>query len=244
MFNSTEADHSVLLDDLSAQRPAWRDCGRRAKPLTVRDAASRFILAAELMETTRASVVQAEFQRLFERFGLPSAIQVDNGAPFASTRARAGLTTLSAWWVAIGIEVIRGRPGHPQDNGGHERMHLDVRYEVEDVPADDLTGQRAALETFRHEFNHVRPHEALDMAVPADMYVKSKRLFRGPRPTPLRPSLDARRVNRGGYVKYRNKLLYVGLAFKGYHVHLDPIDEHEARVFFYELDLGVVSEKR
>ena len=116
----------------------WRTRdGRRAEPLTVRDGASRYLLCAELMESTAGAAVRPVFERLFQRYGLPSAIQVDNGAPFASTRSRAGLTTLSAWWVSLGIEVIRGRPGHPQDNGGHERMHLDVRYEVEDVPAGE-----------------------------------------------------------------------------------------------------------
>lgn len=219
----------------------WRTRdGRRAEPLTVRDGASRYLLCAELMESTAGAAVRPVFERLFQRNGLPTAIQVDNGAPFASTRSRAGLTTLSAWWVSLGIEVIRGRPGHPQDNGGHERMHLDVRYEVEDVPADDLVAQRAALEVFRHEFNEVRPHEALDMAVPADVYVKSTRLYRGSRPTPLRPGLDARKVNRNGYVKFRSRSVYVGTAFAGYSVHLEAIDEESTRAWFYELDLGVV----
>ena len=107
------------------------------------------------------------FSKLFERRGLPRTILVDNGSPFACTRSPGGLTTLSAWWVSLGIRLHRSRRGHPQDNGGHERMHLDMRFDVEDAPADDIPAQRLALSRWQMTFN--RPHEALDMKTPAEL---------------------------------------------------------------------------
>ncbi|MCP4409940.1 MAG: transposase, partial [Gammaproteobacteria bacterium] len=134
----------------------WRTRdGKRAEPLTVRDAHSRYVICAKLLESTKAHPVQSVFKGLFEHYGLPKAILVDNGAPFVSMHSRAGLTSLSAWWVALGIQMVRGRPGHPQDNGGHERMHLDLRFEVEDIAADNLEMQREVLEDWRQRFNHV-----------------------------------------------------------------------------------------
>ena len=134
--------------------------GDRCEPLTVRDACSRFVLTVTL---TRTSVehVKPVFEALFRKHGLPAAIQCDNGCPFIHVRARAGLSRLSAWWVSLGIRIVRSRPGCPQDNGGHERMHRDIAREIESRPADTLVGQQRLLDKWRQEFNHVRPHERL-----------------------------------------------------------------------------------
>jgi transposase InsO family protein len=215
--------------------------GCRAEPLTVRDQFSRYVLAAELMDSTRAERVREVFERLFERYGLPESIRVDNGSPFASTRSLGGLTTLSAWWVSLGIRVIRGRPSHPEDNGGHERMHLDMRFEVEDVPANDINAQQIALSRWMLEFNFLRPHEALDLQVPNDHYQKSTRLYRGPRRPWYPPGMDVRTVNKKGSVKYRGKHLYVTMALRGQPVGLRQISEKAAQVRYYELDLGTVA---
>lgn len=105
----------------------WRTKdGAKCEPLTVRDAFSRFVLSVQLMTRTRYEDVRPVFEDLFEKYGLPKYIQTDNGPPFASTQALGGLTKLSTWWIAMGIRVVRGRPGHPQDNGAHERMHCDM----------------------------------------------------------------------------------------------------------------------
>ena len=104
----------------------WRSHGKRCEPLTVRDEHSRYLLELGALEDARSETVRKSFERLFERQGLPGAIRSDNGVPFASVRALLGLSRLSAWWVALGIDLERGRPGHPQDNGAHERMHGDI----------------------------------------------------------------------------------------------------------------------
>src|ERR1017187_975737 len=105
----------------------WRDrAGLRVEPLTVRDEHSRMLLEMRALASARTETVQACFERLFERHGLPGAIRSDNGSPFASVRAVLGLSRLSAWWLALGINLERSRPGCPQDNGAHERMHRDI----------------------------------------------------------------------------------------------------------------------
>ena len=144
----------------------WYDgAGERCEPLTGRDEYSRYLLELRRMPDARTGTVRACFERLFERYGLPQAIRSDNGAPFAQVRGILGLSKLSAWWVALGIELERGRRGHPQDNGGHERMHRDVSQELE-----PHTGEQAALDLWREEFNEERPHEALGMKCPAEVY--------------------------------------------------------------------------
>lgn len=214
------------------------DDGARCEPLTVRDAFSRFLLCAKLMQKTSGEAVKTEFDSLFAAQGLPRAIKVDNGPPFASTRARLGMTKLSAWWVALGIRVLRSRPAHPEDNGGHERMHLDMRYEVEDIGAEHIDAQQLKLDQWRQEFNHVRPHEALEQKTPASVYRRSPRLYTGPR-IPRYPAMATTRVVSSGRVRYRGHCVYVGYGFSGYQVGIYPIDDTSVQIQFYELDLGL-----
>src|ERR1700754_70673 len=122
------------------------------------------------MDDARSQTVR----EAFEKHGLPEAIRSDNGAPFASVQALHGVSRLSAWWVALGIDLERGRPAHPQDNAGHERLHRDIAQELE------ILGQGATpevLELWREEFNRERPHEALGMRCPAELYRGSSRPY-------------------------------------------------------------------
>lgn len=219
----------------------WRSQdGDRCEPLTVRDAFSRFVLSAKLLPGNTTEHVRAAFERLFEQFGLPAAVQVDNGSPFASTRARGGLTTLSAWWVSLGIRFVRGRPCHPEDNGGHERMHFDLRFDVQDKRAPSVDRQQHLLDGWVHDFNHVRPHEALGQRTPAELYVRSARSFREPLPPLYPPSFTARRVAGDGTIKFAGHRLRIGQGLRGLLVGVRQLDQHRLRVFFYDLDLGEV----
>ncbi len=171
---------------------------------------------------------------------LPLAIQVDNGSPFACTRARGGLTTLSASWVSLGIRVVRGRPAHPQDNGAHERMPFDMRFDVEDHAGSNAAVQQAQLDVWREEFNHVRPHEALDQQVPADLYKRSPRPMRGPK-TPVYPSdIEERRVSRKDRIKYAGQGLRVGDGLRRQTIGVRRIDETTIQLRYYDVDLGVL----
>jgi len=219
----------------------WRSHdGDRCEPLTVRDAFSRFVFSAKLLPGNTTEHVRAAFERLFEQFGLPAAVQVDNGSPFASTRARGGLTTLSAWWVSLGIRFVRGRPSHPEDNGGHERMHFDLRFDVQDKRARSVDRQQHLLDAWVHDFNHVRPHEALGQQTPAQLYLRSARPFREPLPPLYPPGFTARRVAGNGMIKFAGHRLRIGQGLRGLLVGVRQLDERRLQVRFYDLDLGEV----
>jgi transposase InsO family protein len=219
----------------------WRTHdGSRCEPFTVRDAFSRYVLAVTLLQATTGQQVHAEFERLFKKHGLPKALQCDNGSPFISTRARGGFTALSVWLTSLGIRILRSRPGHPQDNGGHERMHRDLALEVQRWPCEDLRGQQRGLDRWRQEFNHVRPHEALGGKTPSDLFKPSDRKLRAPRPFTYPTTFTVRRVGRTGNITWGGAPSYVGQAFRGQHVGLEPQDGLSWRLWFRHVDLGLI----
>ena len=212
----------------------WYDVdGRRCEPLTVRDEHSRYVLELRRMADARTATVRDCFERLFERHGLPGAIRSDNGSPFAHVRGLLGLSRLSAWWVALGIDLERGRPGHPQDNGGHERLHRDIRTELE--PG---TAQQEAFDLWRQEFNHERPHEALGMRCPGEVYQKSQRLYEGSPEDLEYPGLHARRVGPQGRIMWGGMPLFITTSLAGWSVGLKPMEKGRLEVWFGRLLLG------
>jgi transposase InsO family protein len=148
-------------------------------PLTVTDHASRFVLLCEALESTREDLAFTAFERLFAERGLPIAIRSDNGVPFASPNASFNLSKLSVWWLRLGIQIKRIKPGHPQQNGRHERMHLTLKKEATRPPGANSLQQQAKFDYFAREFNGERPHEALGMNCPAEIYIASRRAYRG-----------------------------------------------------------------
>jgi putative transposase len=216
----------------------WRVLdGTRCEPLTVRDGHSRFVLALVASPTTTAAV-RAIFEQLFRRHGVPKAIQCDNGPPFISVRSRAGLSALSAWWVSLGIRVVRSRPGCPQDNGGHERMHADVCAEVQSDPAETIAAQQRVLDRWRQDFNHVRPHEALAGKTPAEVYKVTERRRAIAKAFDYPKRLYVARVSRNGLVRFRHDDCVVGKAFAGLDIGIEVIDARRLRFWLHDLDLG------
>ncbi len=218
----------------------WRSRdGERCDPLTVRDAFSRYVLCARILESHATELVKREFERLFREFGVPKALQCDNGEPFAALRARGAMTRLSAWWISLGITLVRSRPGKPQDNGAHERMHGDIMREVQTQPAQTRLAQQRALSTWRRRFNEVRPHEALEMRTPSEVYRRSDRPYAGPcAPTYAEPWL-IRRVSARGFVKIDGALIFIGEGLVGQEIGLEPVDKGH-RAWFYSVDLGLL----
>jgi putative transposase len=217
----------------------WRTLdGRRYEPLTVRDAFSRYVLCLVMLGSTSAKSVKPAFERLFQAYGLPRVIRVDNGAPFGCTTAPAGLSRLSAWWTSLGIRVSFSRPGHPEDNGSHERMHADVAADLEAVPAMSTELQQQAADRWRQEFNDVRPHEAIAMKTPAALYTRSTHRYRGVIAPVYPPRSIVRRVNRHGCVRYGGKMTFVSVSVVGFEVALRTTRLGHLRVRFYDLDLG------
>ncbi len=153
--------------------------GRTCYPLTVSDQASRMILCCEALESTREAPVIEAFVRLFQERGLPAAIRSDNGLPFASPNGLYNLSKLSVWWLRLGIAIERIRPGHPQQNGRHERMHRTLKAETARPPGMNVLQQQDRFDRFVSEFNEERPHEALAMKTPAERYTPASRAYCG-----------------------------------------------------------------
>ena len=149
--------------------------GRYCYPLTVTDHASRFLLLCEALESTREDTAVTAFEQLFRERGLPQAIRSDNGVPFASPNGLFNLSKLAVWWLRLGIAIERIKPGHPQQNGRHERMHLTLKQEATRPPGMNSLQQQARFDAFVQEFNTERPHEALAMKRPAELYSASPR---------------------------------------------------------------------
>ncbi|HLJ46033.1 MAG TPA: integrase core domain-containing protein [Bryobacteraceae bacterium] len=152
---------------------------RYCYPLTVSDHASRFLLLCEAMESNAEIPAFTAFERLFKERGLPQAIRSDNGVPFASPNGLFNLSKLSVWWLRLGITIERIKPGHPQQNGRHERMHLTLKKEATRPAGANFLQQQAKFDTFVKEFNTDRPHEALAMKCPAELYTPSSRPYSG-----------------------------------------------------------------
>lgn len=215
---------------------------KRCEPLTVRDDFSRYVLAAVPLKRSSIERVRDVFERLFKVYGLPGVIRSDNGTPFASPNALFGLTKLSAWFIALGIRLDRIKPGCPSQNGGHERMHRDISFEVESMVKGDLDHHADSLEAWRREFNEVRPHEALGMKTPSQVYVKSNSNFMGT-PDKLdypKPFIE-RKVGRGGLIKLDKKSIFITDSLRGWTLGLKACSENELDVHFADLNLGNIN---
>jgi len=218
----------------------WRTGDQcRFEPLTVRDAFSRYILCAQALENSRSETVRIAFERLFTKYGLPAVIRSDNGSPFAASRSPMGLSRLSAWWLALGVDLDRIPPSRPDQNGAHERMHRDIAMELECDSAANVCLQQAALETWRTTYNHERPHEAIGMKVPADLYVRSERRFE-PGEIALDYPLEylRRRVSHKGVISLRRTRIAISEALAGWDVGLHHDRAHHYGLWFCRLRLG------
>lgn len=213
----------------------WHDAEGRCDPLTVRDEYSRYILELRALPDAKSDTVKACFERLFERHGVPGAIRSDNGPPFASPNGLLGLSRLSVWWLVNGIDLERGRPGCPQDNPAHERMHLDIARALERAPYKE---RQPAFETWRREFNEERPHQSLGMRTPAEVYVNSAASWSGTPEQICYPQMSVRKVNRTGKIVYGKEGVFVSQALAGWEVGLSPRSDSSLDVYFSRLLLG------
>jgi len=208
-------------------------------PLTITDQFSRFILCCEGMAAISDEEAREVCQDVFRTYGLPTAIRSDNGAPFASC-GLAGLTKLSAYWLRLGIELERIRPGHPQENGRHERMHRTLKQETTRPARENLLQQQEAFDVFVEEFNTTRPHEALEMKRPTDVYSASPRPYPEHLPELEYPTHDeVLLVGKRGLVNLpRNRTLYLSAALEGHHVGFRECEDGRWVVTFMAMDLG------
>jgi putative transposase len=218
--------------------------GERCEPLTVRDAFSRYVLAAVLPRQAKTAALQEEFRKLFLLYGLPRVIKSDNGSPFASARTPLGLSRLSGWWVSLGIELERSRPGHPQDNGAHERLHKDMAQEISAYVQPNRRAQQAALDLWREEFNHHRPHAALQDRTPVELYCKSNRAMpKEPVLLDYGPGFYARKVIKNGSILWQGQRIFISTALTGWETGLRVAAHDQLEVWFNYLFLGSIDLK-
>jgi transposase InsO family protein len=213
---------------------------RYCYPLTVTDHASRYLLLCEAMESNAERPAFTAFERLFRERGVPGAIRSDNGVPFASPNGLFNLSKLSVWWLRLGIRIERIRPGHPQQNGRHERMHLTLKQEATRPAGANLLQQQAKLDNFQQVFNHERPHEALGMQCPADLYAASPRPYVGI-PEPYYPFHDRTvMVTCCGRLCLYRKKINLSVTLAGQAVGIKEVDDGIWLVSFMEYDLGYI----
>jgi hypothetical protein len=213
---------------------------RYCYPLTVTDYSSRYLLLCEALESNREDLAFPAFDRLFHERGLPRAIRSDNGVPFASPHGLFQLSKLSVWWLRLGISIERIRPGHPQQNGRHERMHLTLKKEATRPAGANILQQQAKFDAFLEEFNRQRPHEALDMKCPAEVYSTSPRPYRGI-PEPHYPFHDRTVVVTScGRLCLYNKKINLSVSLAGQAVGVKEVDHGIWLVSFMDYDLGYI----
>ena len=208
--------------------------GMRCDPLTISDAYSRMLLCCQGLPRPDYGHVRPAFEAVFRKYGLPDAIRTDNGPPFASVGV-GGLSSLAVWWVKLGIRLERILPGHPEQNGRHERMHLTLKQDCCRPPAATGVAQQVCFDAFRQTYNWERPHQALGLQPPATWYRPSPRPYPASLDDPSYPSHAAlRRVRSNGEIKWRGQRVFISEALTGevigiwettagYAVHFGPL---------------------
>lgn len=218
--------------------------GRRCNPLTISDHASRYLLCCRHVDRMSCEPVKTCFERAFRDYGLPEVIRTDNGPPFSSI-GLGGLSRLSYWWIRLGIYPERIEPGHPEQNGRHERMHKTLKAQTASPPAQTLSGQQKRFDAFRLEYNEQRPHEALQMRTPSDCYHGSRRAYPSRLPPVRYPdAMRIRRVKGSGEIMLNNNSLYVAQSLAGETLGIEPIDEDSSRLWYCDYLLGQIDHRR
>ncbi len=209
-------------------------------PLTVTDHASRYLFLCEAMESNKEQPAFTAFERLFQERGLPLAIRSDNGVPFASPNALFNLSKLSVWWLRLGISIERIKPGHPEQNGRHERMHLTLKKEATRPAGANIFQQQAKFDAFIEEFNNERPHEALNMKYPTEIYTASPRIYQGIS-DPDYPFHDQTvNVTVCGRICIYRKKINLSKSLAGQAVGIKEVDDGIWLVSFMKYDLGYI----
>ena len=182
------------------------------------------------------------FEEVFKEFGVPDAMRTDNGIPFSCPNALFGLSKLSIWWLRLGINIERIKPGNPQQNGRHERMHLTLKKEATNPPGFSFLQQQDKFVSFIDEYNNDRPHQSLNMKYPAELYTPSTKVYRPPEP-PEYPYHDrVIRVTQCGRICLNSKKISFSRVFAGQLVGVREVSDKIWLVSFLDFDLGYFDE--
>ncbi len=238
-FKGVKAANDLWSVDFKGQfllkTPQW------CYPLTIMDHHSRYLLACQGLTTTATKDSKNVFERVFKEYGLPLRIRSDNGVPFAS-QAPGGLSNLSIWWVRLGIHPERIKPGKPQQNGQHERMHLTLKNAIENDIMDNLEQQQRVLDDFQDAYNNERPHESLGQQLPKDWYAYSEREYPCKLPDVIYPDYFLKRkVSVTGTIYWGNGQIYISNTLKGEIVGMEEVDNDIWDLYFGHIRLGSVN---
>ena len=239
-FAAAESPNDVWSIDLKG----WFRTGNgvRIDPLTVQDAASRYLLVCNGLMRPRGPEVRRVLERAFREYGLPRAIRSDNGPPFASV-GLGSLSSLAVWWVKLGIVPERIEPSHPEQNGRLERLHRTLKAETASPSLATPRRQQRAFDTFRQTYNEDRPHEALGQQPPARHYGLSLRGYPDRVCSPeYEAEVTVRRVRTNGEIKWRGDTIYVSEALTGEPVGLVPQDDRFWTIRFGPLSIGLLDD--
>jgi putative transposase len=217
--------------------------GKLCYPLTIQDGCSRFLLDCKGMLRIDQTHTRRRFDRLFRTYGLPDVIKSDNGVPFAST-AIARLSRLSVHWIKLGIRPELIEPASPHQNGRHERMHRTLKAETTRPAAKDLRAQQRRFDSFRRVFNEVRPHEAIDLDTPADVYSPSLRTLPSRTKEISYPlHFEVRKISQDTTIRWKNRKVFVSNLLKREFIGLEEVGEGLWSVYFGPVHLGWLDEQ-
>lgn len=217
--------------------------GTRCDPLTVNDAASRASLVCQAMVSPKLDDVKLRLEDAFWQFGRPRYLLSDNGPPFASS-GLARLSRLGVWLLRLDIQPVFIDPGRPDQNGRHERFHETLKAETASPPKATMAAQQRSFGSFQVIYNESRPHEALDMRVPAEVYEFSDRAMLRALPEHEYPEgFEARRVRPDGSIKWGGKSAFVGQAFQGEVIALERVEDGLQRVHLGSMPIGMLHER-
>ena len=208
------------------------------------DEHTRYLLACDGKRSTEGAGVRKTFEHLFREHGLPEGIRTDNGTPFVVPHAMHGLSSLSVWWIQLGIRPERIEPGKPQQNGRHERMHRTLKDETVCPPARSFKAQQRRFDAFREEFNTERPHQALEQRTPCEVWSPSRRQYPKRIPAPEYPAhYQLRKVSSNGTIRFQNQPLLLSTTLKGQRVGMEETDDGIWSIYFYDVLLARLDER-
>lgn len=219
----------------------WRSDGEICEPFTVRELVSRKILCVKLMQSKSSEAVRAVMTELFKKYGLPKVIRSDNGTPFSSPNGVLSLTSLSAWWITLGITPDRTEKGSPGQNGSLERMHADIAREIEGKVRGGVLANQAVIDAWVEEYNSVRPNEAIGMKTPDEVFMPSERKYIGDYEEIEYPlGFLTRKVTAGGEIVLNSIRIAIGHSLRGLYIGLKPLENNYYEAYLADFILGTV----
>ena len=219
----------------------WRSDGEICEPFTVRELVSRKILCVKLMQSKSSEAVRAVMTDLFKTYGLPKVIRSDNGTPFSSPNGVLSLTSLSAWWITLGITPDRTEKGSPGQNGSLERMHADIAREIEGKVRGGVLANQAVIDAWVEEYNSVRPNEAIGMKTPDEVFIPSERKYIGDYEEIEYPlGFLTRKVTAGGEIVLNSIRIAIGHSLRGLYIGLKPLENNSYEAYLADFILGTV----